>query len=773
MFEERIIAAAPGGSFFTTGGNKGKGTANVVDLNITESFTISAWIRINNSPALDTTAGIFRATPLSSNVLGQIALQVINENGDIFIRGLVSGLFTGSTVVQKSDTFVTSGRWYNITLVKFFSNVMRLFVNGREDADIVVPPFTNSLFRRLSFGHDSTGIDQNFDGDIDSLAIWNSALSEEDVRSIYNNGWTNLDLRVDHPCYSGANNLVHWWLFGQGAQGSFAGDSQVSDWGSTTNSIPLLDTLGVVTDNDILTAKFPQTSASGSSLLFNEDGFIQTAVSQQIGISNNFTISFWLNVREILAEQNTVLYIGPEAPNVNNSITVSIDGTQAGNPLFVDIKSSVGVSIFTALFFNSVTVGEWSHYTLTFSNTVVPFNTKLFKDGEEISGNISVLYTGNRNNSGVFLEIGGSEKKVSPETNFKGQIGHVGIWDSVLSDNEIFFLATQGYLVDLRYNNISYQSAENLKRYYKLGEDVFSNGRDFVDTLRLDTLPLLVESSVAASVTPVVNSPFQSVSPAQPLPPPPPPPESNRSVDISADSSAPQATRRVYTNTTPALLSFSNVWTVTFWIKPQVDTAGGVFNVASSSLSAGGLNSIAIAMGGGSPGGILIASVGSTATNLTWNISDFLNIGQWNHVALVRDLISHSLFLNGLEFSELDPRTTFFSESIGPMTDTARTMIYGSSGTVFNSPQAFLGHLALWDSALTASEIVEISSKGHSIDLRLDSGDYNSSSSLIHYYRPGFGLGNIDEGVKTVPRFDFSTLLNLSEDNIKEDAPPL
>ena len=50
-----------------------------------------------------------------------------------------------------------------------------------------------------------------------------------------------------------------------------------------------------------------------------------------------------------------------------------------------------------------------------------------------------------------------------------------------------------------------------------------------------------------------------------------------------------------------------------------------------------------------------------------------------------------------------------------------------------------LDELGVWNSALTSAEIVQIYNSGAPIDLTEDSGNYASSSDLIHYYRCGDG----------------------------------
>jgi hypothetical protein len=48
-----------------------------------------------------------------------------------------------------------------------------------------------------------------------------------------------------------------------------------------------------------------------------------------------------------------------------------------------------------------------------------------------------------------------------------------------------------------------------------------------------------------------------------------------------------------------------------------------------------------------------------------------------------------------------------------------------------------LGHAAIWSAALGAQEIAEISLLGHTLDLRVATGDYQAAAALAHYWRLG------------------------------------
>ena len=99
--------------------------------------------------------------------------------------------------------------------------------------------------------------------------------------------------------------------------------------------------------------------------------------------------------------------------------------------------------------------------------------------------------------SSRFVELGGSDEVLPASFGlaFEGKISHVGIWDSALNVNEIRTVSSQGHGLDLRYNKGEYVSGENLQHYYKMGEDTFLKGRDFMNTMRgTNVSPMTVEN---------------------------------------------------------------------------------------------------------------------------------------------------------------------------------------------------------------------------------------------------------------------------------------
>jgi hypothetical protein len=79
------------------------------------------------------------------------------------------------------------------------------------------------------------------------------------------------------------------------------------------------------------------------------------------------------------------------------------------------------------------------------------------------------------------------------------------------------------------------------------------------------------------------------------------------------------------------------------------------------------------------------------------------------------------------------------------------------------------GHVGEWSSVLTQAEIDLIFAQKFAMELASDNGDYTSSATLQHWYRPGYsGLGNIDAGNGTAVDLIAN---HLGQCNIVEEVP--
>jgi hypothetical protein len=155
-----------------------------------------------------------------------------------------------------------------------------------------------------------------------------------------------------------------------------------------------------------------------------------------------------------------------------------------------------------------------------------------------------------------------------------------------------------------------------------------------------------------------------------------------------------------------------------------------------------------------------------------YNWNNLFSIDTWAHVVVTWDGTDLLLYFDGS--SEI-PDTTPIDDS-GTMTNASRNIAYGSIGT--SSPpgvtwEGLVGPLAIWDVAIDADNVAEIFNPGGAVapfdfDLETNSGGYNESSNLIHWYRASqLTIGDKDR----VGSIDFDDTTGIDIGDTSTDVP--
>ena len=167
-------------------------------------FTISGWF---NQTTLDQERFMFGTYTSVTNLIACYTWS----DGKMYIdlrNGAISyGQFDYSSVV-------TAGQWFHLAIVYNGSGVdnaskLKLYINGSLQTlsyNLTIPTNTNATQGDFRIGC-LENYTQEFLGNIDELAIFNSELSASNVTNIYNSG-TPTDLTSLSP--------ISWWRMGDG-----------------------------------------------------------------------------------------------------------------------------------------------------------------------------------------------------------------------------------------------------------------------------------------------------------------------------------------------------------------------------------------------------------------------------------------------------------------------------------------------------------------------------------------------------------------------------
>jgi len=179
---------------FDSSNNDFLDAGNPSALNLTgDKVTVSAWIRLE-----------------STSVEGKIIAKWSDSGGDFqYLLSTDSGdkcqfaIFDGGTKIALGTTILVVGVWFHLVGTYDGSN-LRIYCDGVEEASTLATGNMSSTTApvRIGAGSGGSGTEGPFDGDIGHCAIWDRALSSNEIASL-SNGTNPLQLNRD--------NLISYW----------------------------------------------------------------------------------------------------------------------------------------------------------------------------------------------------------------------------------------------------------------------------------------------------------------------------------------------------------------------------------------------------------------------------------------------------------------------------------------------------------------------------------------------------------------------------------
>ena len=147
------------------------------------TFSVSAWFKI---PTTSTTRAIFKCM-VGSDSNNQILLQY--HAGGNELRGQTKYGGTADVLNQGSNSIENDGNWHHAVLVcdKLGSDNSILYVDSTAKETIAGVGTLSGTLSKASIGNNTDG-GAFWLGDLDEIAIWNRAITADEVTAIYNAG---------------------------------------------------------------------------------------------------------------------------------------------------------------------------------------------------------------------------------------------------------------------------------------------------------------------------------------------------------------------------------------------------------------------------------------------------------------------------------------------------------------------------------------------------------------------------------------------------------
>lgn len=410
-------------------------SSNSLELNDT-SFTITYWM---NSPMTAGNQGLFQKGVGSFNGNGR-GIE-IRSQGTTLEAAIGNGTGTASRLQKTS---MPQNQWAFIALTHDQTDgTTKLYVdNSLADTQTYTGGYVDNYGIRIGRGHDGY-----FNGTIDEVKIFNTALNEEQLTEIYENRTQVLsDLTGKHEEWYCAVTLTDPFDFTT---------TKLSPTIFIDNYIPTHDTPSIgshysdegivgswrfergavdetgVNNGTITGATLLDQGKVGKAYSFDGNDYIEIPSSSSLGVGDNGTIALWVKLNEWDPDvdnqfvNNNITYNSADALYLSQHYSVGLHyrygGTNPGNK-YLNYAGS-----------NSWTDGSWHYVVIVWNRNATATNLYLYADGQQVDSDSTSLrlnLTSAEWNFGKYLVATHQEY-------LDGSLDEITMWNKALNSTEI------------------------------------------------------------------------------------------------------------------------------------------------------------------------------------------------------------------------------------------------------------------------------------------------------------------------------------------------
>ncbi|MEY8198373.1 MAG: LamG domain-containing protein, partial [Colwellia sp.] len=405
--------------------------ANLLD---DKSFTVEFWARNK----LDKTA---------TNVNPVFAVKGVDETNSVLIA-LNNSDITCGTTQNTADTVsasleVNSRPWLHIACVYNHSEqTLTLYKNGLQVGKQSSVAAASATGEVVVGGN---GFGQYFTGELDELRVWQTALTQQQLRSDKNNRIvTNSEHLALYHSFEQAIKIIpdtqfHFVdLINDNKLYSASADTIFTD----LNYAPPLHNIDV--DGNVIVNRL-------HSLRFSADKtkFASPVVAESLKNVSEFTLSMWVNFNDHTSSQEFI--VGNKEFKLVREVSGSVSLFVAGNPSAIITSSSV------------ININSWQQLALVYSNDVFALyinNTQVGTVADEKPTDFNINE----------ITFGADKQEASTLAALAASIDNIQLWGLGLSAEQV-----------AKYSNATFNGAEaNLLVYQTVNQLTLNNDKNIV-----------------------------------------------------------------------------------------------------------------------------------------------------------------------------------------------------------------------------------------------------------------------------------------------------
>ncbi|HIB29659.1 MAG TPA: LamG domain-containing protein, partial [Candidatus Marinimicrobia bacterium] len=640
------------------------------------SFTVSCWIKPSS---INTNwAGFVNKHGTAGQKVFWIGQHT--TNGKVRFGVFLNG--TNESALDTDGAVIANGSWYHVA-ASYDGNYQKIYINGTlvktsSDINTVLSSGTSNYWIGKSTAQ------ATFSGLIDEVAIWNRALTENEINGQYESN--------DGP--------IAYWRFNAGSSSTLYDHSGNQNHG-TINGATWSEDAHVPGCTDTLATNYnPEANWDDGSCEYPDNGdfslsfdgvddYVEVPHDNIQNVSDELTISAWIKAEAgSPTERNYIVNKCKSGSGTHSDDSYWFYITDEGN-----LGAGISYGSDRGDFYpagSGLLDGQWHHVAWVFDRPINSFYIDGIHTGDSFD---EFNYDINSSDENIYL---GAQYHDGLTNHFIGNIDNVQIWNNGLSEQEI-----QDYIIDEPSGN-----EEGLVSYWKFnageGETLYDhsgnqnhgtiNGAPWVENISGCTDPCLENYNPEANWDDGSCGEFVGC-----------PDNGDYSLSFDGDDD--------YVDMGSPDLGIDTTATFSAWIYPQAEN--GVIAMQGFSHAANEHGWVVAigwddwALSESDPRELVWASHdnSSNANNAMLVASPALiTMDQWQHIAVTKDGTEIKMYLDGqlIHTESIEATTITYNEGTNLRLGTRTASSNGYFESSFNGN---LDEVSLWNITLTAEDI--------------------------------------------------------------------